>query len=51
MYISSSKMFTVVTGRFNSETLISNYEYRRRHNLNVYIAVHQNYLQKFHTIH
>lgn len=24
-------MFTVVTGRFNSETLISNYEYRRRH--------------------
>jgi len=26
-------MFSVVTGRFNSETLISNYEYRRRHNL------------------
>lgn len=26
-------MFTVVTGRFNSETLISNYEYRERHNL------------------
>ena len=26
-------MFTVVTGRFNSETLISNYEYRRRYNL------------------
>lgn len=25
-------MFTVVTGRFNSETLISNYEYRTRHN-------------------
>jgi hypothetical protein len=24
-------MFTVVTGRFNSETLISIYEYRRRH--------------------
>ena len=27
-------MFTVVTGRFNSETLISNYEYRRRHEFN-----------------
>ena len=27
-------MFTVVTGRFNSETLISNYEYRRRNNFN-----------------
>ena len=27
-------MFTVVTGRFNTETLISNYEYRRRHNFN-----------------
>lgn len=26
-------MFTVVTGRFNSETLISNYEYRIRNNL------------------
>jgi hypothetical protein len=24
-------MFTIVTGRFNSETLISNYEYRKRH--------------------
>jgi len=31
--ISSYKMFTVVTGRFNSVTLISNYEYRTRHNL------------------
>ena len=27
-------MFTVVTGRFNSETLISNYEYRRRREFN-----------------
>jgi hypothetical protein len=27
-------MFTVVTGRFNSETLISNYEYRRKRDLN-----------------
>jgi hypothetical protein len=27
-------MFTVVTGRFNSETLISNYEYRKRHEFN-----------------
>lgn len=27
-------MFTVVTSRFNSETLFSNYEYRRRHNFN-----------------
>ena len=26
-------MFTVVTGRFNSETIIPNYEYRKRHNL------------------
>jgi len=26
-------MFTVVTGRFNSETVIPNYEYRKRHNL------------------
>ena len=25
-------MFTVVTGRFNSETLFSNYEYRRKYN-------------------
>ena len=24
-------MFTIVTGRFNSETLITNYEYRKRH--------------------
>ena len=27
-------MFTVVTSRFNSETLISNYQYRRRHEFN-----------------
>ena len=27
-------MLTVVTGRFNSETLISNYEYRRKRNFN-----------------
>lgn len=27
-------MFTVVTSRFNSETLVSNYEYRSRHNFN-----------------
>jgi hypothetical protein len=27
-------MLTVVTGRFNSETLISNYEYRRRREFN-----------------
>jgi hypothetical protein len=27
-------MFTVVTGRFNTETLFSNYEYRRRHQFN-----------------
>jgi hypothetical protein len=27
-------MFTVVTGRFNSQTLISNYEYRRRREFN-----------------
>jgi hypothetical protein len=27
-------MFTVVTGRFNSETLISNYEYRRKRDFN-----------------
>ncbi len=26
-------MFSVVTGRFNSETIIPNYEYRKRHNL------------------
>jgi hypothetical protein len=26
-------MFSVVTGRFNSETVIPNYEYRKRHNL------------------
>lgn len=26
-------MNTVVTGRFNSETIIPNYEYRKRHNL------------------
>jgi hypothetical protein len=27
-------MFTVVTGRFNSETLISNYEYRKKRDFN-----------------
>lgn len=26
-------MFSVVTGRFNSETVIPNYEYRKKHNL------------------